>query len=67
MRRVGTGLHCSVRFLLAVLVYLLMGLALGWGILHTMHGNPWYLLVALLIYGVAFARLGCLPGKHHGS
>jgi len=56
-----------VRFLLAVLVYLLMGLALGWGILHTMHGNPWYLLVALLIYGVAFARLGCLPGKHHGS
>jgi len=54
-----------VRFLFAILVYLLIGLALGWGILQTMHGNPWFLVGALLIYVVAFARLGCLPGKHH--
>jgi hypothetical protein len=33
---------------------------LGAGIVLTMHGNPWLLLAGLAVYGVAFARYGCL-------
>jgi hypothetical protein len=55
----------GVKFFLAALVYLLMALVLGWGILLTVKGQPWLLLVSFLLYAVAFAKLGCLTGKGH--
>jgi hypothetical protein len=49
-----------MKLLLAVFVYLLIGLVLGWGILLLIAGKPWLLIVSLLVYLVAFAKIGCL-------
>ncbi len=54
-----------MKFFLAILAYVLMGAVLGWGILLLMHGNPWLLIVGVLAYLIAFAKLGCLPKKSH--
>jgi hypothetical protein len=54
-----------VKFLLAVLAYVVIGVVLGSGILLTVKGNPWLLIVGFLAYAVAFAKAGCLPGKSH--
>jgi len=54
-----------MKFLLAILAYLVIGLILGWGILLAVKGNPWLLIVGFLAYVVAFAKLGCLPRKSH--
>ena len=50
---------------MALLVYLVMGLVLGWGILLTFKGNPALLLVSFLAYAFLFAKLGCLPKSTH--
>ena len=52
-----------MRFLWAIVAYLVIGLVLGWGILLAARGNPWLLIVAFLAYAIAFARIGCLPAK----
>ncbi len=52
-----------MNFLLALIAYLVIGVVLGWGILLTVHGNPWLLIAAFVVYAIAFARLGCLPKK----
>ena len=52
-----------MKFLLAILAYLLIGLVLGWGILLAVHGKPWFLILGFLAYVVAFGKLGCLPAK----
>ena len=52
-----------MKFLLAILAYLLIGAVLGWGILLAVKGNLWLLIVSFLAYAVAFGKLGCLPGK----
>jgi hypothetical protein len=49
-----------MKFALATLVYLLIGLVIGAGILLLLAGKPWLLLLALLAYVVAFGRLGCM-------
>ncbi len=54
-----------MKFLLAILAYLVIGLVLGWGILLAVKGNPWLLAVGFLTYVVAFGKLGCLPKKTH--
>jgi pilus assembly protein TadC len=54
-----------MRFVLAIVAYLLIGLVLGWGILLLVKGNPWLLLTGFLAYAVAFAKLGCLPKQSH--
>jgi hypothetical protein len=54
-----------MKFALAVFVYLVISAILGWGILLTVKGNPWLLIVSFLAYAVAFAKIGCLPGKSH--
>jgi thiamine transporter ThiT len=35
-------------------------MVLGWGILLLIAGKPWLLIVSLLAYLVAFAKIGCL-------
>lgn len=54
-----------MKFLLAIAAYLLISLVLGWGMLLTFKGDPWLLIVGVLAYAVAFAKVGCLPGKSH--
>jgi hypothetical protein len=54
-----------MKFLLAIVAYLVIGLVLGWGILLTVKGEPWLLIVGFLAYALAFARLGCLPKQTH--
>ena len=53
-----------MKFLAAIAVYLLIGVVLSWGILLAMKGSLWFLLVGLLAYILAFAKLGCLPKSH---
>lgn len=55
-----------MKFVLSVAAYLLIALVLGSGILLAVRGNPWLLIVGFVAYAVAFAKLGCLPGKPHG-
>ena len=54
-----------MKFLLAIVAYLVIALVLGWGILLAVKGQPWLLIVGFLAYAVAFAKLGCLPKKSH--
>lgn len=53
-----------MKFLASVIVYLLIGLVLAWGILLTFKGNYWFLIVSVIAYLTAFAKLGCLPKSH---
>jgi hypothetical protein len=46
-----------VKLALAVLVYLLIGLVLGGGILLLVAGKPWLLVTAFLIYAVTFGGI----------
>lgn len=54
-----------MKFLMAIIAYLIISLILGWGILLTCKGEPWLLIIGFLAYVVAFGKLGCLPGKSH--
>jgi hypothetical protein len=54
-----------MKFLLAIIAYLVMSLILGWGILLAVKGDPWLLIIGFLAYAVAFAKIGCLPKKTH--
>jgi hypothetical protein len=54
-----------MKFLLAILAYLVIAAILGWGILLAVKGQPWLLIVGFLAYLAAFTRIGCLPGKSH--
>jgi hypothetical protein len=52
-----------MKLLLAIVAYLVIGLVLGWGILLTVKGEPWLLIVGFLAYAAIFAKVGCLPKK----
>ena len=54
-----------MKFVLAIVAYLVIGLLLGWGILLAVKGEPWLLIVGFLAYALAFAKLGCLPKQTH--
>jgi hypothetical protein len=54
-----------MKFSLAILIYLVLALVLVWGIVLTVHGKPWLLVVGSLGYLAAFARVGCFPKKSH--
>jgi hypothetical protein len=54
-----------MKFLMAIIAYLFIGAVLGWGILLTVKGQPWVLIVGFVVYVLAFAKLGCLPKKSH--
>jgi hypothetical protein len=49
-----------MKLALAVLVYVLMGLVLSWGILLLLAGKPLLLIIALIAYVVAFGKIGCM-------
>jgi hypothetical protein len=52
-----------MKFLSSMAVYLGMGVVLAWGILLTMKGNPWLLIVGLVGYLLALWRIGCASGS----
>ena len=54
-----------MKLILAIAVYLIIGLALGWGLLLAAKGNWWFLVAGALAYVIALAKFGCLPGKSH--
>ncbi len=55
-----------MKFLLAIVAYLLIAGVLGWGILALVYkGSPWVLIVGGLAYLIMFAKNGCLPPKTH--
>jgi len=54
-----------MKLMWAIFAYLVIGLLLGWGILLTVKGEPWLLIIGFLAYLVAFTWLGCLPKKSH--
>jgi hypothetical protein len=55
----------GMKFFWAIMVYLIIGAVLGWGMVLAAKGNPWLLVVSFLAYAVSFAKIGCLPGKSH--
>lgn len=48
-----------MKFALAILVYLLMALVLGGGILLLVAGKPLLLIISLPVFVIAFGKLGC--------
>jgi len=48
-----------MKFALAILVYVVIALILGAGILQVVHGQPWLLIAGAVGFVVAFARIGC--------
>jgi hypothetical protein len=55
-----------MRFLFAILAYLMIGVVLGLGIyLGMAKGSWWFLAAGIVAYVVSFAKIGCLPPKTH--
>lgn len=54
-----------MKFFLAMLVYALTALVLAYGILLTIHGNPWLLIAGIVGYLAALIKIGCLPKQTH--
>lgn len=52
-----------MKLALAALVYLVIALVLGLGILLTIAGKPWLLIIAFVAYVVAFGRT-CWQPQH---
>ena len=48
-----------MKLLLAVGVFLGIGVLTSLGIVLAVKGSPWLLLASALAYGVAFVRIGC--------
>ena len=49
-----------MKFLLAMLVWLIMGAVIGTGIILAFKGTVWLLLLALLAFIIMVAKIGCL-------
>jgi hypothetical protein len=54
-----------MKLLWAIIAYLMIGLVLGVGLVLTMKGSPWLLVISFIAYVVAFGKIGCLPKKSH--
>jgi hypothetical protein len=54
-----------MKFLLAIVAYVIIGLVLGIGLVMVMKGNPWLFVAGFIAYVVAFGKIGCLPKKSH--
>ena len=54
-----------MKFFLACLAWLVMAVALGWGMLLAVNGKPILLIAAIAGFIIAVGRIGCLPPAHH--
>jgi hypothetical protein len=48
-----------MKFALAILVFLLFALFIGWGIIELLKGRPWLLLASVGVFLGAFIKFGC--------
>lgn len=48
-----------MKFVMAIVVQLLLGLFLMWGMIQAVGGSYWLLIAGSLAYLVVFARAGC--------
>lgn len=53
----------QMKFFAAIVAYLIIGLILGFGIFEAMQGHFWLMAAGVLVYVIAFAKLGCLPSS----
>ena len=53
----------GMKFYAAIVAYLVIGLILGAGIYGAVKGHLWFLAAGVIVYVVAFAKLGCLPSS----
>jgi hypothetical protein len=49
-----------MKLAMAFLVYSVIALVLGLGILLLVAGKPWLFIIAIPVYLIAFAKIGCL-------
>lgn len=49
-----------MKFILATLIFLLFAFFIAWGIVLTLHGAPWMLIAAVMVFLGAFIKFGCL-------
>lgn len=49
-----------MKFALAIFVFLLFAFFIGWGVILLLHGQPWLLAAALLVFIGTFIKYGCL-------
>ena len=50
-----------MKFFMSCVVYVMIGVVLGAGILLTVKGSPWLLIFGFIGYVLAFSKFGCLP------
>jgi len=53
----------GMKFFAAIVAYVVIGLILGAGIYEAVQGHLWFLAAGVIVYVVAFAKLGCLPSS----
>jgi hypothetical protein len=49
-----------MKLALAILAYFLIALILSAGILLLVAGKPWLFIISLLVFVVAFGKIGCM-------
>jgi hypothetical protein len=49
-----------MKFALAIFTYFAMAAILGAAILLLVAGKPWFLVIAFVVFVVAFGKLGCM-------
>ena len=59
---VGAYYH-GMKFFAAIVVYILIGLVLGIGIIEAVKGHFWFLAAGIIVYVISFAKIGCLPSS----
>lgn len=52
-----------MKFFAAIIAYVVIGLILGAGIYGAVTGHFWLLAAGVILYVVAFAKIGCLPSS----
>lgn len=55
--------YARMKFFGAIVAYLFIGFVLGLAIYEAVRGHLWFLAVAVIVYVVAFAKIGCLPSS----
>jgi hypothetical protein len=53
----------GMKFFAAIVAYLFIGAVLGAGIYEAVQGHLWFLAAGVVVYVIAFAKLGCLPSS----
>jgi hypothetical protein len=54
-----------MKFLLAMLVWIIMGAFIAAGIIMAVKGTVWLLIISVLGFILLVAKFGCLPQKEH--